>query len=309
MEKHPKVVVIILNWNGAEDTIKCVDSFLRLQYPKYELVVVDNGSTDDSVEQIKNNFPRLILIETGSNLGYTGGNNVGIRYALDQGAAYILIVNNDTELVNPEFLRRMVDVMETDHKIGIVGPKVLSPGDQIQDTILFVPTLFNCVKESLGLRFGAKRTKDYNVSQLVDSVSGVCWLIRANVVKEVGLLDENYFMYVEEQDYCYRAKKAGWEIAYSPVESVLHEKGSEDENRKRTHRQYIFVRRNLVLFLRKHFGFWQALVLAGLFLASNAFKVVLSRLTGREREFYNGSLLFVLFSEIKQALSERRVHG
>ncbi len=132
----------------------------------------------------------------------------------------------------------------------------------------------------------------------------MCWLIRADIINEVGLLDADYFMYVEEQDYCYRVKKAGWEIVYSPIESVLHKKGSGDENDKqRMYRQYIFMRRNLVLFLRKHFGFWQALVLAVLFLVSGIFKVVFSKLLGRGKDFHNVSLLGDLFSEIKYALT------
>jgi len=306
-EGFPKVYIIILNWNGSEDTIKCVNSFLWLQYPNYEILVVDNGSTDGSVHRIKENFSDVTLIETGRNLGYTGGNNVGIEYAMNNKAGYVLIINNDTELVNPYFVREIIKKMEENHKIGIMGPKVLNSGSQVQDTVLFTPRLFSCIKESLGLRFRTKRAKDYNILQQVEAVSGVCWLIRTDVVKKVGLLDEDYFMYAEEQDYCYRAKEAGWEIMYFPIESVFHKKGSEDEDKERVYRQYIYARRNLVLFLRKHFGFWQALVLAGLFLTSNGFKVLLSRLTGRERGFYNVSLLSVLCSKIKWALNRQRM--
>ena len=300
----PKVAIIVLNWNGWWDTIECLGSLQRITYPNYQIIVVDNGSIDDSVERIREKFPHLTLIETGSNLGYAGGNNVGINYALKNGASYILIINNDTEIINPEFLDQMIDVMELNHKIGLLGPKVLNFKGQIQNTILYVPTLFNCLKTSFGLRFGAKKSRNYSAPQQVGAVSGVCWLIRADITNEVGLLDEDYFMYAEEQDYCYRAKKAGWEIAYYPIESVLHKKGSGEENDKqRMYRQYIFVRRNLVLFLRKYFGFWQALVLAILFLMSNIFKVIFSKLSGRGKDFYNVLLLHNLFSEIKYALT------
>ncbi len=300
----PKVAIIVLNWNGWADTIECLESLRRITYPNYQIVVVDNSSTDDSVEQIKGKFSHLTLIETSSNLGYAGGNNVGIKYALENRAKYILIVNNDTEVVRPEFLRQMIELMQLGHNIGVLGPKILTSTGQIQETILSIPTLFNCFKKSFGLRFSIKKLRDYSVPQQVDAVSGVCWLIRADVINEVGLLDENYFMYAEEQDYCYRVKKTGWGIMYLPIESVLHKKGSGDENDKqRIYRQYIFARRNLVLFLRKHFGFWRALVLAVLFLMSNIFKVVLSKLTGRRKEFYNVSLLYNLFSEIKYALT------
>jgi len=303
---YPKVAIIILNYNGWQDTIECLESVLRNNYPNYQVIVIDNDSTDGSVQRIREKFPYLTLIETGRNLGYAGGNNIGIKHALENGAKYILIVNNDTKMVNPEFVTQMVNVMESDNTIGILGPKVLNFKGQIQDTILYIPTLSNCLRESFRLWFGVKRSRDYRVAQSVDAVSGVCWFIRSDIINAVDLLDEDYFMYAEEQDYCYRVKKAGWKIMYYPVESVLHRKGSGDEvDKKRMYRQYIFARRNLVLFLRKHFGFWKALVLAVLFSISNIFKVILSRLTGRGAEFYSFSFLRNLLSEIRYALLVR----
>lgn len=303
MKRIPKVFVIILNWNGAEDTIKCVNSFLQLQYPNYGIVVIDNGSTDNSTQRIKEKFPDITLIETGKNLGYAGGNNVGIRYALKNGAAYNLIINNDTEMVKPNFLQQMVRAMEADQTIGIMGPRVLNPGSQVQDTILFTPTLLNLIRESMLFNTRSKNRGNYNISQQVEAVSGVCWLIKRKAIEDIGLLDEDYFMYAEEQDYCYRAQKAGWKIMYFPVKSVLHYKGIDDENIERTHRQYIYARQNLVLFLRKHFGFLQALILAALFLMSNISKVTFSKLTGKEKNFYNMSVLSALFYEFKFVLS------
>lgn len=299
----PKVSIVILNWNGAEDTIKCLDSFSQLQYPNYELVVVDNGSTDGSVEQIKARFPDIILIETGNNLGYSGGNNVGIKYGLESGKDYFLIVNNDTESVNPYFIQKIVEKMEEDQSVGIIGPRILNPGGQVQDTILFTPTLLNCMKKSLDLRSGPKETKkNYNISKIVEAVSGVCWLIRKEVIDDVGFLDEDYFMYVEEQDYCYRAQKAGWKVMYCPVESILHYKEPDDKNKERNYRQYVYARRNLILFFYKHFGFFQALMLAALFLASNLLKVVISLMIKKET-FYSISLLSVLTYEFSSVLN------
>jgi glycosyltransferase involved in cell wall biosynthesis len=288
MDNWPKVAIIVLNWNGWKDTIECLESLQRITYPNYQIIVVDNASTDDSVERITEKFPHLTLIETGSNVGYAGGNNIGIKHALENGAKYMLIVNNDTEVVSPEFVNQMVDVMKSDSTIGILGSKVLNFKGQIQDTILYIPTLSNCLRESFRLRFGAKKSRDYRAAQSVDAVSGVCWFIRSDIINGVGLLDEDYF------------------IMYYPVESVLHKKGSGDEaDKKRMYRQYIFARRNLVLFLRKHFGFWKALVLAVLFSMSNISKVILSKLTGRGTDFYDFSFLRNLLSEIRYALSVR----
>ncbi len=305
MNEWPSVFIIILNWNGAEDTINCVRSFRGLRYPNYELVVVDNGSTDSSVNRIKEKFPNITLIETGNNLGYAGGNNAGIRYAINKGADYILIVNNDTELINPNFINDMIDKMEEEPTIGIIGPKILNPGGKIQDSILFTPTLLNSIRESLLFKFHRRNKKNYSIPQQVEAVSGVCWLIRKEVVEKIGLIDEDYFMYAEEQDFCYRAKKAGWGIMYYPVESILHYKGSNDENKSRNFRQYIYARRNLVLFLKKHFSFLQAVLLAVLFLSSNILKVVIARLTGKEKDFYNVFLLSTLLHEFTYILTNK----
>ncbi|MCX7596938.1 MAG: glycosyltransferase family 2 protein, partial [Fischerella sp.] len=115
-----KVFVILLNWNGWQDTVKCIVSLKGLSYPNYEIVVLDNASTNDSVEQIRAAHPDVTLIETGANLGFAGGNNVGIRYALEHGAEYIWLLNNDT-IVDANALSAMVTKAESDPKIGLVG--------------------------------------------------------------------------------------------------------------------------------------------------------------------------------------------
>jgi len=304
-----KVSIIVLNWNNWQDTVKCIGSFSKLQYPNYELVIVDNGSTDDSVRQIKSKFPDITLIETGKNLGYTGGNNMGIKYAMKNEGEYVLIVNNDTELINTHFVEEMIIKMEEDPTVGIMGPKILNPGEIIQDSILFTPTLLNSIRESLLFKFRRRDEKNYSIPQRVEAISGVCWLIRRKVIEQIGLLDEDYFMYAEEQDYCYRAQKAGWKIMYYPVQSILHYKEPNDKNESRNYRQYIYARKNLVLFLRKHFTFFQALILAILFLGSNIFKVIIAKLTQKEKDFYNVSLLFTLFKEFKYALRNLQKHA
>ncbi|HIP87591.1 MAG TPA: glycosyltransferase family 2 protein, partial [Anaerolineales bacterium] len=123
VEKWPRVTAIVVNWNGLEDTIACLASLAEVDYPSLEVVVVDNGSTDGSPALLRQRFPRLALLETGENLGYAGGNNVGVRYVLERGADYVLLLNNDTE-VAPGFLRRLVEVAEADPRVGVVGPTI-----------------------------------------------------------------------------------------------------------------------------------------------------------------------------------------
>lgn len=296
----PKVAVIILNYNNPQLTAQCIETFMTVDYPNFEIFIIDNGSTDDSLRLLQRYFPDLPLVCTGANRGYSGGNNEGIKYALANKAAYVLIVNNDTEVMNRRFLHEMIVEMTRDTSVGIIGPKVLNPGGRVQDTILYTPTLRNCIKSHF-LR-GFPRY-DYNVAQEVEVVSGVCWLIRAEVFRTVGLLDDDYFMYVEEQDYCYRARKVGWEVKYLPVSSILHQRASD--SLQSILRRYVYSRKNLVWFQRKHFGLFPALVLAVLIMASNILRVALwafRRKHSTERALYNVELLRALASELAAAL-------
>ncbi len=127
MEQIPSVVVVILNWNNAPATLACLDSVAQVEYPNYRVLVVDNGSEDGSVDQIRTVWPEVELLETGANLGYAGGNNVGIRCALAMGAEYICLLNNDV-VVEPTFLRELVRAALTDPQVALLGPKILAPG-------------------------------------------------------------------------------------------------------------------------------------------------------------------------------------
>src|SRR3990170_4180108 len=121
--KLPNVVFVILNWNQGEITAECLESLQALTYPNYGVVVVDNGSTDGSQKIISSRFPNITLIENGINLGFSEGNNVGIKYALLQCADYVLLLNNDT-VVSPDFLNELVEVAESDPRIGVTTPKI-----------------------------------------------------------------------------------------------------------------------------------------------------------------------------------------
>jgi GT2 family glycosyltransferase len=302
-QSWPDVAIVILNYNSPEETIQCVESFETLHYPNSKIVIVDNGSKDDSCRLIRQRFPETSLICTGSNLGYAGGNNKGIEYALCQGADLVLIVNNDTQVLNRDFLRPLVRSVLSDPKAGIAGPKVANPGGYIQKTILYSPTLMNYVRNSRLLQKLFSRHHEYDTEQEVEAVCGVCWLLRAEVFRTVGMLDEEYFMYAEEQDYCYRARKAGWKVIYSPTVSILHERAANDP--KSMQRRYVYSRRNLVLFLRKHSGLFQALLIALMMVASDTLRVAACRFRRKhmtEPVFYGAGLLRSLISEIAAVL-------
>jgi len=123
VEETPKVSIIVLNWNSAHDTAECLESLRKLNYPAHEIIIVDNGSTDDSELVLREEYSDIKFIQTGVNLGYAGGNNVGIKYALAHGAELIWILNNDT-VVDPDSLREMVVMAQSDPAIGLVGSKI-----------------------------------------------------------------------------------------------------------------------------------------------------------------------------------------
>ena len=168
----PKVSVIVLNWNKPDDTIVCVRSFEKLQYGNFELVVIDNGSTDDSVAIFERCLPTVTRIHTGRNLGYTGGNNVGIRFALSNGADYVLIVNNDTILINPSFVRTLIEELTQRCDVGIAGPAVLTGKDRLQATILRAPTSLNLVAGVFNHNRLCRRTDGIEHPCEAEAVSG-----------------------------------------------------------------------------------------------------------------------------------------
>jgi hypothetical protein len=251
---YPKASIIILNWNGLEDTIECLESLKKITYPNYEVIVVDNGSTGNDTQVIKEKFGDYIyLIQNDKNYGYTGGNNIGIRYALaNYQPDYFLILNNDT-VVAPDFLTELVRVSETDADIGIAGPKIYY--HHFPGRIQSVGALVNMQKGRASL-IGCNEidTGQYDTEQDVDYVEGCCLLVKRELIHKVGLLDESYFCYWDEADYCIRAKKAGYKIVYAPMAKVWHKGGIS--GKISTLRCYYMARNNFK-FVRRHGTRWQ----------------------------------------------------
>jgi hypothetical protein len=217
----PKVFIIILNWNGKDDTIECLESLKKIDYPDYKIVVVDNGSTDDSVEIIpKRYFEQVAFIAAKKNFGFSGGNNIGIDYALKNGADYILLLNNDT-IVEPDFLSELVQAAEENKKVGILGPKILfysnknliwSAGGKISK---------NYTRGEL-VGYKEKDEGEYGEKKEVDYISGTCLLIKKEVVEKIGPMSEDYFLYYEDTDWNMRARRAGFKCLFVPNSKIYH---------------------------------------------------------------------------------------
>jgi len=217
---HPSVCIVIVNWNQKGLTEECLKSLKNITYARAKTVVVDNGSTDGSIEYLRERYPEIKYISNAENLGFSGGNNVGIEYAVAEGFDYIYLLNNDTE-VDSNFLTDIITATQKDPKIGIAGSTVFyfsSP-----DTVWYAGGHANWISgDMLDPRVGKQLTVDELPLEDVDEVAGAGMLIKRQVIEDVGVLDPSFFIYFEETDWCQRAKKYGWRVVWVPESKVWH---------------------------------------------------------------------------------------
>ena len=245
-----EIFIVILNWNGKSDTLVCIDSLQSLQYSQYKIIIVDNGSTDDSVHEIKANFKNIILIETGQNLGYAEGNNVGIRYALEHDADYILLLNNDTT-VAPDLLDQLVNAAQKDPDAGVFGATLLYMDKP--DTVWFAGAQWNTQTLTFDYPYQDQPLPD-NLSSATDYACGAALFFRAEVARSIGLLDARFFLVWEESDWCLRATRAGYGCKLVPSAYVWHKVGASFDGECSPLRQY-FSYRNRLLWAEKNLSF------------------------------------------------------
>lgn len=243
------VYIVILNYKNLEDTLFCLRSLRMISYKAYHLVVVDNDSQDGSYEYLKEHETDYTVIQSGENRGYAAGNNVGIRYALAQGAEYVCILNNDVE-VEPDFLQKMVSCLEEDSKTGMAGPVVYEFTDRN-----IIQTAGCSITVGLGQTKSSMQGKTRNdlpkgpVSYW-DGLSGACLLIRIEALEKAGLIPENYFLFFEEMEWCMNVRKQGYKLAVIHAAGVYH-KGSATLKKTGTVSKY-YLARNQALFVRRN---------------------------------------------------------
>ena len=245
-----RVAVIILNWNGKDDTLECLHSVAAIDYPALEVVVVDNGSQDGSVQAIRAAFPHITIVETGANLGYAGGNNAGIRYCLENlSTDFLLLLNNDT-LVDPHFITRLVVASHEHPRAAVLGPKILRC--EPPDVLWFAGGYWKAHNSSFShVGDGEKDTGQFDEDKETDFVTGCAMLMRTSVVREIGPLDERFFLTHEDVDWCYRARSAGYSCRFVPAARV-HHKVSASFARGRASLGIYFTARNRLLWAEMH---------------------------------------------------------
>lgn len=230
------------------DTVECLRSIEKCSYPAYEVVVVDNGSTDGSVKRLKKDFKDVVYIENKENLGYTGGNNVGIKYAMDRRGEFIWLLNNDT-LIESDSLDILIRAAKDNPSAGVLSPKILC----YPDTHLLYS---KGERHSLWINrrrvnIGEVDQKQEIMPRTVDYAVGCSMLVRREFVERVGLLDETFFAYFEEVDWCFRGRKLGFDVLYVPAAVVYHKGGASTGGLISPIVLYYHTR-NWIYFMRKH---------------------------------------------------------
>lgn len=214
--RNPLVSIIIVNWNGGEVFKNCLSSLSKIDYPNWELVVVDNGSTDGSDSEAEKLIKLTKIIRNKKNVGFARANNQGVEIAKGK---YILLLNNDTK-VEPDFLTKLVDRIETDSTLGVVQPKICNmrkPG--YLDNAGSFPTRLGFFHH---WGFLEKDGKEFEREKEIFSAKGACILIRRDVVEKLGLFDPDFISYFEETDFCWRVWLSGWRVLFYPKAKIHH---------------------------------------------------------------------------------------
>jgi len=247
---HPKVTIIVLNWNGIKDTVKCLDSLKKIHYSNFEIIVVDNASNGNDVEILKEKYKdEIILIENKENLGFAIGNNNGMKYALEKGTDYVLLLNNDT-VVDPLFLDELIKITEKDSEIGIASPKMyyMNPPNVLWSA-------GGKINWYIGHWLIGKDKKDngqFDEMVYVDFNPGACMLIKRETIEKIGYLPTEYFLQWEDIDYCIKAKKNGFKCIYVPKSKIWHKVLASYNKKNLNHASVILGFRNRIIFRHKY---------------------------------------------------------
>jgi GT2 family glycosyltransferase len=247
--ESPLVFLVVLNWNGFEDTVECLESCRAISYPRLRLLVVDNGSVDGSEEKLRERFPDVELVQTGRNLGFAGGNNVGIRRALEQNAEYVLLLNNDT-VVDEGFVAALVRTAQSDAAIGMLCPKIyrFDPPDVLWYAGGYIIEWLGWGKHRGD---GVRDVGQFDTVEEINRPTGCALMVSSALCDRVGLLGEEYFLYCEDLDWGLRARKSGFKVVYDPGSRVWHKVSRSTTGSRSSVVLYYYVR-NLLLCLDRN---------------------------------------------------------
>ena len=278
----PRVAVIVVNWNRQADTLRCLASLVAAGQPPADVFLVDNASTDGTVAAVRAAFPSVRVVENDRNLGFAAGNNVALRLALAAGYPYLLLLNNDA-IVAPDAIERLLEPLLADPEAGVAGPAICYPAapDRIWSAGGAVDRRRGTVT-SAWLDTPASALPEQPFA--VDHVSGCCLLVRAAALTRAGLLDERFFMYYEETEWCLRIARQGYRVVVAPAARVWHDISPQAQAGSPAIAYY--MTRNHLLLLRatrapasawRHTLYWQGRTLLSLYLRRHSAERVRGR--------------------------------
>ena len=245
---RPKISIIILNWNGKKDTEECLHSLKNVDYDNYEIVLVDNGSADDSVSYFSNNFQNIKLIVNPKNYGFAEGNNIGVREAIKNKSDYVLLLNNDT-VVDKFLLKELVKTAESREDIAIVSPKIYNYYDEKRiESAGFILKTWQSKSTPIG--YTEIDIGQYNSDREISFASGCAMLINTKIISS-DIFDPRYFAYCEDVEFCYKIKKQGQKIYYSNEAKVWHKVSSSTGGYKSPLSVYLFTK-NRIKFVKRN---------------------------------------------------------
>ena len=255
---NARTAVIILNWNNHQMTSDCIRSLLAMDTKSYEVVVVDNGSSDGSAQRLAREFPQITVLPQERNLGFAAGCNVGMRQALAHDAEYVLLLNNDT-FVAPDFIREMLAAIESDPRIGAVCPKIYFADHP--DLLWYAGADFGLWTGRFKIRGWRQIDRgQFDHNQEITQATGCAMLVRCSALHDVGLLDEQFWAYAEDLDWSLRSLQRGYRLMLAPKARIWHHDGATSVKlmglRSQAIRQF-FSARNMVFVARKHVHWWQ----------------------------------------------------
>lgn len=249
--------IVIVNWNTSVLLRNCLMSLKGSVTDGGELVVVDNASSDSSVEMVRREFPEVILLENTENHGFASANNQGMRVARQE---YVLLLNSDTE-VSGDAIRRCVEYVEEHPDVGVLGCRVVNPDGSMQSTCFMEPSLLNICLKVTGLFklpwprwFGREHMQHWkrDSERDVDVVTGCFMMVRREAIDQVGMMDESFFFCGEETDWCRRFREAGWVVRFAPVGEIMHVGNAS--GRHFNHTRDVMLTNGIVRFHLKHHG-------------------------------------------------------
>jgi len=265
-----KLSIIIVSWNVKEDLLKCMRSIEKNEPScTFEVIIVDNASTDDTVSAIEKEFPQVVVVANHENRGFAAANNQAIELSHGE---YVLFLNPDT-ILHPNSLDILIRFIDSNEDVGACGPKLLNADGSIQDSVRCFPSFRGALHRHTAFKFlgifkyeykkWVMNDYSYDIQRDVDQVMGAALMVRRLVTEQVGVMDERFFMYYEEVDLCYRIKQAGWRIVHIPEAVITHIGGGSSGQVPVSKR--IMAMTSLLMFFRKHRGKFTAWLFSCIF--------------------------------------------